>query len=61
MRWGARSDRPGGLSYWLYRGWGVFGSGIRFVWGGDCPKDGEGAEGALIHEVKAGLIAVQQG
>jgi hypothetical protein len=59
LRWGARSDRPGGLSH--RRGWGVFGSGIRFVWRGDLPKDGEGAEGALIHEVKAGFVAVEQG
>jgi hypothetical protein len=38
----------------------VLGNGTRFVWIFDRSKHDESAEGALIHEVKAGVIAVQQ-
>jgi hypothetical protein len=74
MQTKARTTKRFGISDWLgrrrllYNGSDgcdyvrrVFGSGTRVVWIPDCSKHDEGAEGALIHEVLTGLIAVQQG
>jgi len=59
---GSRGDRglEGGSGGQLGGGLRVFGNGIRFVWHTDFSQEKQVPEGALVHAVEAGFIAVDE-